>query len=128
MISVTAIELFLNGDRLRFFPILEGPPSEGAGDGDLEVDDKNDLRAILRSVPVTDLLGPFTGSLASRDGCPAPVLVGAPFSSEGRLNFAVLNLFFAFLDALRNSSLFATYPVPLALAVRSGGKERMFSE
>ena len=53
----------------------------------------------------------------------------SPFSlSAGKLNLALLNLFFAFLDALRNSSLFATYPVPLVLLDRSGGKESVFSE
>lgn len=129
MISVTAIALFLNGDRLRFFSIRLGSPAAGAGEGDLEVEDRKDLRAMLRIVPVTDLPGPLAFSLASTFCCLGSVLVVSSCSlSAGRLNLAPPNLLFAFLDALRNSSLFATYPVPLVLFARSGGKDKIFSE
>jgi hypothetical protein len=128
MISATVIELLLNGERLRFFSILLGSATAGAGDGDLE-GDRNDLRAMLRIVPVTERPRPFVGSIVSILACLIPLVGEPPFSlSYGRLNFAPFNLFFAFLDALRNSSLFAIYPVPLVLMALSGGKESICSE
>jgi hypothetical protein len=109
IISVTVIAFFVNGDRLRFFSIRLGSPAVGAGEGDLEVEDRKDLRAMLRIVPVTDRPGPLAVSFSSAFCCLGSVLVVSSCSlSAGRLNLALPNLFFAFLDALRKSSLFAT--------------------
>lgn len=120
---VSRVCLFL-GERLRF---LSSPdPSLRDGDDGLDEEPIHDLRAKLLIVPVTDRPKLFGVSVSPLEFLAS---VSVPSSSADRENLAVVIFFFAFLDALRKSSLF-TFCIDSEVLVLllSACKVRTFSE
>ena len=72
----------------------------------MEAEEIHDFRARFRIVPVTERLSAFARSTCSVLKTPSTALVLFT-SSDDSVNLATDILFFAFLDALRNSSLLA---------------------
>jgi hypothetical protein len=119
-------EALLVGDRpLLFSPFLDCF-DEGEGDLDVEI---HGLRARLRNVSIADRLGAF--------GCAAPSEIRAVgpgadaidnASSDDTVTFGAESFFLIFLDALRNTCLFAECTSPLGFMDISEDNDRAFSE
>jgi hypothetical protein len=120
-------EALLVGDRpLLFSPFVE---CVDEGEGDRDVVEIHGLRARLRNVSTTDRLGVF--------GCPIPSELCAlkpgtdlidNESSDDTVTFGAESFFLIFLDALRNTCLFAECTGPLGFMDISEDNDRTFSE
>jgi hypothetical protein len=120
-------EALLVGDWLLLLSSLFECFDEG--EGDLDVVEIHGLRARLRNVSTTDRLGCF--------GCPAASEIRAlgpgadptdSKSSDDTVTLGVESFFLIFLDALRNTCLFAECTGPLGFMDISEDNDRAFSE
>jgi hypothetical protein len=123
-----SIEALLVGDRsLLVSPFLE---CLDEGEGDLDVVEIHGLRARLRNVSIADRLGVF-GRVA-----PSEIRVLDPGtdaidneSSDDTVTFGAESFFLIFLDALRNTCLFAECTGPLGfMDISEDTTDRTFSE
>jgi hypothetical protein len=120
-------EALLFGDRLLLFsPLLE---CFDEGEGDLDAVEIHGLRARLRNVSIADRLGVF-GRVA-----PSEIRALDPGtdaidngSSDDTVTFGAESFFLIFLDALRNTCLFAECTGPLGFMDISEDNDRAFSE
>src|SRR2546421_11035552 len=101
-------EAFLVGDRLLLLSLVLGRCGEGDGEGDVEEAEVHGLRAILRRVSATDRPGVF-GRPTTSEGCVLSPRTD-PFgeaSSADTVTLGAESFFLIFLDAFRNTCLFA---------------------
>jgi hypothetical protein len=120
-------EALLVGDRpLLLSPFLGG---FGEGEGDRDVVEIHGLRARLRNVSATDRLGVFGRPAPSEDRVPGPGTdPNDNESSDDTVTFGADSFFLIFLDALRNTCLFAECTGPLGFMDISDDNDRTFSE
>jgi hypothetical protein len=124
-------EALLVGDRplLLSLPLRILGEDDGDGDGDLEAVEIHGLRARFRNVSATDRLGvlgrPAPSGVRVLDTGRDPIVSE---SSEDTVSFGADNFFFIFLDALRNTCLFAECKGPLGFMDLSDDNDRTFSE
>lgn len=120
-------EALLVGDRPLLPSLLLRRLDEG--EGDLEVVEIHGLRARLRNVSATNRLGvlgrPAPSGARMVDAGTAPIVSD---SSEDTVTFGADSFFFNFLDARRNTCLFAECRGPLGFMDISDDNDRAFSE
>jgi hypothetical protein len=120
-------EALLGGDR----PLLLSPFLRcfDEGEGDRDVEEIHGLRARLRNVSATNRLGVFgrPGLSGVRVLNPGTDPIDNE-SSDDTVTFGADNFFLIFLDALRNTCLFAECTGPLGFIDISDDDDRPFSE